>query len=235
MNQISKNIKECRLEAKLTQDQVAEKLHMTRQNISSYETGRTEPDIETIQRLASLFDVPVERLLYGDAILKKRRKLNRTIVICAGVYLLGLAAASVLLLVVNTYLVHPYMQSGRSLSMSSLSEEYRQIIEIRFKALDVQYALSQFVSAFAKVGGLVILYFDVITKPAVSVTAKGKFFGALVLGMILAVIPFGLMDGFYGLNANYLITPSGDFVVFGVYMAIDLAVTVWRKQRKVNK
>ena len=229
MNQISKNIKECRLESKLTQDQVAEKLHMTRQNISSYETGRTEPDVETIQKIADIFDVPVERLLYGDAILKKRKKLNRSIVISAGVYLLGLAAVSLLLLMINTYLVHPYMKPGRSLSMSALPEEYRRIIEIRFKALDIQYALSQLVSVFAKIGGLVIVYFDITTKPAVPVSAKGKFLGALALGMIFAVVPFGLMDGFYSLNANYLMAPITDLIVFAIYMFLDLLiVTMWR-------
>lgn len=231
MNKISKNIKECRLDAKLTQDQVAEKLHMTRQNISSYETGRTEPDIETIQKLAVLFDVPVERLLYGDTILKKRQKLNRAIIIFAGVYILGLVAASLLLLVINTYLVHPYMQSGRSLSMSSLPEEYRQIIEMRFKVLDVQCALSQFVSVFVKMSGLLVLYFDITTKPAVSVAAKGKFLGALALGMILAVVPFGLMDSFYGLNANYLLAPIGDAIVLAAYAMIDFGVTAWRKYK----
>ena len=230
MNQISKNIKECRLEAKLTQDQVAEKLHMTRQNISSYETGRTEPDVETIQKIADIFDVPVERLLYGDAILKKRKKLNRSIVISTGIYLLGLAVASLLLFVINTYLVHPYMKPGRSLSMSSLPEEYKRIIEMRFKALDIQYALSQLVSVFAKIGGLVIVYFDIITKPAVHVAAKGKFLGVMVLGLILAVVPFGLMDGFYGLNANYLMAPITDLIVLAIYIFLDLLVVTLRKR-----
>jgi len=232
MNQISKNIKECRLEAKLTQDQVAEKLYMTRQNISSYETGRTEPDIETIQKLAGLFDVPVERLLFGDAILKKRQRLNRIILICAGIYILGLATTSLLLVMINTYLIHPYMKLGRSLSMAALPEEYRQIIEIRFKALDVQYAFSQFVSAFAKIGGLVVLYFDITTKSAIPVAAKGKFLGALALGMILAVVPFGLMDRFYGLNANYLLSPVGDAIFLVVYSVIALGVTAWRRNQE---
>ncbi len=230
MNQISKNIKECRLEAKLTQDQVAEKLHMTRQNISSYETGRTEPDVETIQKIADIFDVPVERLLYGDAILKKRKKLNRSIVISAGLYLLGLAAVSLLLLMINTYLVHPYMKPGRSLSMSSLPEEYRRIIEMRFKALDIQYVFSQLVSVLARMGGLVIVYFDITTKAAVSVAAKGKFLGTLALGMILAVVPFGLIDNFYGLNANYLMAPITDLIVFVIYMLLDLLVVTLRKR-----
>ena len=231
MNRISKNIKECRLEVKLTQDQVAEKLHMTRQNISSYETGRTEPDIETIQKLAGIFDVPVERLLYGDAILKKRQKLNRTIMLSAGIYILGLAAVSLLLLIINTWLVHPYMQSDRTLSMSSLPEEYRKVIEMRFKALDIQYALSQLISIFAKIGGLVIVYFDITTKPAGSTSAKGKFLGLFSLGMILAVVPFGLLDNYYGLNANYLMVPIRDLVLLGIYTVIDLSLIALKKRK----
>ena len=53
MNAVSKNLKEIRRAKGLTQDQLAEALHVTRQAVSSWETGRSEPDIETLLALAT--------------------------------------------------------------------------------------------------------------------------------------------------------------------------------------
>ena len=45
---IHESLRELRLSRNLTQEQVAEKLNVTRQTISSFETGRTRPDIDTL-------------------------------------------------------------------------------------------------------------------------------------------------------------------------------------------
>ncbi len=46
----------------LTQSQLAEKLNVTRQTVSSWETGRTEPDIESMTRMAEIFDTDMNEL-----------------------------------------------------------------------------------------------------------------------------------------------------------------------------
>lgn len=62
---ISDNLRKFRLEKGLTQDDVAEIMHFTRQNISSYEAGRTQPDLETLQKLAEIYEVGIEEIIYG--------------------------------------------------------------------------------------------------------------------------------------------------------------------------
>ena len=52
MRDIGKNIREIRQRKNLTQDQLAQRLFVTRQTISNYETGRSRPDIETLLALA---------------------------------------------------------------------------------------------------------------------------------------------------------------------------------------
>ena len=52
MNAVGKNLKQLRQREKLTQDALAERLHVTRQAVSSWETGKTQPDIETLTTLA---------------------------------------------------------------------------------------------------------------------------------------------------------------------------------------
>lgn len=67
MSTIGKNISKIRKEHEMTQDQVAEKLHVTRQAVSNWENGKTQPDVETLGQLAECFEVPVETLIYGKS------------------------------------------------------------------------------------------------------------------------------------------------------------------------
>lgn len=62
---VGKNIKKLRENKKLTQDNLAEKLNVTRQAISNWETEKTQPDIDTLQKIAQILEVPIENLIYG--------------------------------------------------------------------------------------------------------------------------------------------------------------------------
>ena len=65
MKQIGKNIRKYRTARSVTQHQLAEKLNVTRQAISNWETGKTQPGIDTLTALAAVFEISVEALLYG--------------------------------------------------------------------------------------------------------------------------------------------------------------------------
>lgn len=56
------NIKKARQCAKMTQEEVAEKLNTSRTNITKYETGALEPNIETIGMLSELYNVSTDWL-----------------------------------------------------------------------------------------------------------------------------------------------------------------------------
>lgn len=64
MSSIGKNIKFLRNERKMTQDALAERLCVTRQTISNYEVGKSQPDIETLKKLAEIFQVDIYEILY---------------------------------------------------------------------------------------------------------------------------------------------------------------------------
>ena len=60
----TKNIlKELRIKHGLSQDELAEKLYVTRQAISRWENGDTVPNTETLKLLSRLFDVSINTLL----------------------------------------------------------------------------------------------------------------------------------------------------------------------------
>lgn len=88
---VSTNIKRLRKSNKLTQDDLAEKMHVTRQAISNWETGKNQPDIETLGLLATIFGTDVSELIYGN---KKGcyPRYQRKYVIYVGVCLLAIIA-----------------------------------------------------------------------------------------------------------------------------------------------
>ena len=68
-NMIADKIKNARTIKKLTQEQVAEDLNVSRQTISNWENGKSLPDIVSIIRMSELYDLSLDELLKGDATL----------------------------------------------------------------------------------------------------------------------------------------------------------------------
>ena len=64
---VGKNIKKFREESKMSQETLAENLHVTRQAVSNWENEKTQPDIEMLQSIAQALDVSVEELIYGKS------------------------------------------------------------------------------------------------------------------------------------------------------------------------
>ena len=65
-----KRLKNLRIEKNLTQQQLAEKLNVSKANISKYESDIIEPNIYLINQISKLFDVSSDYLL-GITIIKK--------------------------------------------------------------------------------------------------------------------------------------------------------------------
>lgn len=64
--EISKQIKKHRLDAKLSQEELAEKIFVTRQTISNWENNRSYPDINSLILLSNFFDISLDILVKGD-------------------------------------------------------------------------------------------------------------------------------------------------------------------------
>ena len=66
MNKFAIRLKELREQSKLTQEQLAQKMQISRSAIGMYERGKREPDFEFIEKCASLFGVSMDYLLGND-------------------------------------------------------------------------------------------------------------------------------------------------------------------------
>jgi len=63
MLNLSKNIRFYRKAENMTQAQLAERLGVGRTTVGEYEAGRNEPDVETLIRIADIFDITLDELL----------------------------------------------------------------------------------------------------------------------------------------------------------------------------
>ncbi|WP_201308266.1 helix-turn-helix domain-containing protein [Companilactobacillus farciminis] len=59
-------MKKLRTSRELTQEQVAQKLNVSRQTISSWENNRNLPDLEMVVLIARIFNISLDNLILGD-------------------------------------------------------------------------------------------------------------------------------------------------------------------------
>lgn len=65
--ELGNQIKKYRADLGLSQEALAEKIYVSRQTISNWETEKSYPDVNSLIRMSEVFDVTVDALLKGDA------------------------------------------------------------------------------------------------------------------------------------------------------------------------
>ena len=82
--ELNEQIKKYRTEMNLSQEELAEKIYVTRQSVSNWENGKTYPDIHSLLLLGSLFGISLDQLVKGDIEIMKEEikkeeiaKMNR--------------------------------------------------------------------------------------------------------------------------------------------------------------
>lgn len=91
MANVGKNIRNIRAKNKMTQDELAEKLFVSRQTVSNYETGRSNPDIDMLVKIAEVLNTDVNILIFGIPTPPgKKREYLKLIVVLFITLLLGI-------------------------------------------------------------------------------------------------------------------------------------------------
>lgn len=65
MNELGARLQALRRQANLSQQELAERLHVSRQSISKWELGTAKPDLDNMIRLSELFGVSLDELVLG--------------------------------------------------------------------------------------------------------------------------------------------------------------------------
>ncbi|RKD25761.1 hypothetical protein BEP19_02125 [Ammoniphilus oxalaticus] len=78
---IANQLKNYRNSVSISQEQLAEVVHVSRQTISNWETGKSYPDLQSLLILSEYFKVSLDDLVKGDVLMMKRnaniQRLNR--------------------------------------------------------------------------------------------------------------------------------------------------------------
>ena len=71
--EVGKQIKKFRQDLKLSQEELANKIFVTRQTISNWENGKNYPDVNSLVMLRQLFNTSLDILIKGDVIEMKKQ------------------------------------------------------------------------------------------------------------------------------------------------------------------
>ena len=218
-------LRQLRQNSGLTQEQVAQQIGLTRQTLSSYESGRTRPDIETLMALAEIYGTDLEGLLWGS---EKQQKAARRIRITAGITfgLLSLLSlgSSVLLWCKNRFF---------PLSEGQVSPKEMTLLEARIK-LDQAWSTTDGILLTVSALAFLLLLLLLVTSPgAIPRKQKLLYTGALALALLVLPLPFVFTDPVFP-PVNYLITPILVIGRLAVFLVLDLVIETLIKKKKKN-
>lgn len=219
MTNISENIRVLRLSRGWTQEELAEKLHVTRQAVGHYESGRTVPDVDTCRRLAEVFGVSLEVVLEGEGEPAPTPRWIPWLTLgTAGAFPLVRSA----IMVVNQRL-YPLLNAG------SLSEVERLALT------EKHFALSRAANAVETAGYtaffavlVVLVLWEIKQRQATPWRQKLALWGLVAAVTVAATYPLSLFDPVFTAT-DYLLPASFLTARFGVALAAAWVI------RKVHK
>lgn len=113
--ELSSQIKKYRTELGLSQEELAEKVYVTRQTVSNWETGKSYPDIHSLLLLGTMFNVSLDQLIKGDLETMKEiineqevRKFKKYSIVLTVHFALLIIAAVPLFMWLESYAFIPY-------------------------------------------------------------------------------------------------------------------------------
>lgn len=165
---IGTNIKQFRTQKGLSQDVLAEKLFVTRQTISNYETGKSYPDIDTLQKIATELDVELTWLLYGKPVSPRKKAGFKSTVIAASIF----AAISIL-----TYILHAYTYDLRLNELIVMPNVVIRLVLVPFCNVLLGAVLLQVIDCFLG-----------IVRPKKAAQKVGRIVTLCALGVNLVVV-----------------------------------------------
>ncbi|MBE7123938.1 helix-turn-helix domain-containing protein [Bacillus cereus] len=74
---LNERLKQLRVQYNYTQENVAQKIGVSKQSVSKWESGKTYPDIDNLIILSDIYNVTIDELIREDSVLKKRIKIKK--------------------------------------------------------------------------------------------------------------------------------------------------------------
>lgn len=215
---IHENLKKLRTSRRLTQEVVAQKIGLTRQAISSYESGRTQPGVDMLMRFAEIYEVQLEEILYGN-----REE-------AAGVKWLKLAAG---LLTLFWWLLHLLYGGAMTILHLTMFPPVGENLRRYFKWMETAGSAID-VGLLMNLGGcLALMILDLAGRHIVSWKKKAGWFLIYTAGAAAAALLMAALDPVSGMWDFLSVVVSGTFHGLLV-LAVDIAIAGLRRKNHGN-
>lgn len=206
---IGSKIKNARIKAKLTQEQAAEALGVSRQTISNWENGKTYPDIVSVIKMSDLYDISLDHLLKEEKpmsnyldyleesvnLVKSKNKFSKLILITT---YLAIWAIS---LIVFWFFTNDYDAMGYSIMFLWVLLPVTTFVLSLLIGKNDYWGKWKWVSAI--VFGVMYMLAEYATFSAANMVSFNKInmpeFGMILSGAIISVVGLGI-----GVGINYL-------------------------------
>ena len=208
---INNALRQLRLESGLTQEQVAEKLNVTRQAISSYESGRTRPDIDTLMRFAEIYETDLDGILYGNT---RKLKALRNVKIVAFVLL----ALTVLLI-----LTFSVLKWSATYFFPILNDPTLQFKEQHIRLIEVAEYMEGLAHTISSVGSIIIMFFILVPKCKIRTRHKLIYVALFIVLLYAVSLPFAIADPVFS-NINYTFTPAHISIRFIFFLILETVI-----------
>ena len=220
---INHRLRQLRLERGMTQEQVAAKLGVTRQAISSYESGRTRPDIDTLVRLCDMYGTNLNSIVTGEGRLLRTKMGVEKTAIAILILLLCLTLLSALLLwSANRFF---------SISEGQLTQAEQELFTVHRRLTGGWEIVDEASLTVALLGFTALLIGMLHGRCAISIKKKVIYLTTLATGMLLIKLPFALTDPVFSL-IDYYITPVSIIARMLFFFILNLILGVIQKKRE---
>ena len=220
---IHENLRRLRQKRAMTQEQAAQHLGVTRQALSGYELGRTRLDIDTLMRLADIYEVQLDTILYGSEQEEKAaRRMRAAALALAAVLGLLTLASSALLWSANYFFPVPTGQ---------LTQEEMHLIATHFKLTQSWQTMDSVILSLSLPGFLLLPVLYLTSRATIPVKTILLYAAALAGVLLVLPLPFALSDPVFS-PVNYMVTPLLVTGRLAVVLAIVLMAAAVQKRRK---
>ena len=223
MAKISETLRRLRVERGMTQEEVAEQVGLTRQAVSSYESGRTQPGLDILERLAQVYEVELTDVIYGrNQGIRLYNGLKVTAIVMAAVFLAVQLASSILLWVANRFF---------ALAPGMLDEAGKATLVTRGRLMTIWEALDGMYLGLLPLCCVALLVLTLCLRRPLGAKVKVLSVLGYAAASMVVVLPWALSDSFYP-AVNYLITPELCLACLAFFLLASLVIDFFRGRRQ---
>lgn len=222
---IHENLRQLRHNCGMTQEQVAERIGITRQALSSYETGRTHPDVDMLIQLAEIYRTNLECILYGqERKLKAAHRIRLTALILFGALTLLTLISSAFLFIANRFF---------PVAVGHVPQESMDVLEGHIWFNKAWQITDSVILALSFLGSAILLILRAADRVKLPLKTKLWYVAFLSVSLLIIGFVFSVADPRFGF-LQYATTPIGVAMRLALFFFADLSIERILRQKTVS-